>query len=156
MSNLQEQVWKTFCYQKLFWPFTVRMQWIVLVISKILQFSAFSLEFQKYISINRTFFLTIGQNNFGNKIPNLNEILTITWNIFFNVLHRNHSIIWNHLYFRRNCRNHGFLLNGHQTRLLATLSQLLPSDVFHSQSVEFLQPPLSNQILKKYDFVSRF
>ena len=24
MSNLQEQVWKTFCYQKLFWPFTVR------------------------------------------------------------------------------------------------------------------------------------
>ena len=33
------------CYQKLFWPFTVR------------------------INCSGTFFLTVGQNNFGNKIP---------------------------------------------------------------------------------------
>ena len=33
------------------------------------KFSAFSLEFQKFFSITRTFFLTVGQKNFGNKIP---------------------------------------------------------------------------------------
>ena len=30
---------------------------------------AFSLEFLKFFSITRKFFLTVGQNNFGNKIP---------------------------------------------------------------------------------------
>ena len=30
---------------------------------------AFSLEFQKFFSIIRTFFLTVGQNNFGSKMP---------------------------------------------------------------------------------------
>ena len=30
---------------------------------------SFSLEFQKFFPITRTFFLTVGQNNFGNKIP---------------------------------------------------------------------------------------
>ena len=60
MRNLQEQVKKALCCQKLFWPFT----------QKICKFSAFSLEFQKFFSITRTiFFLTVGQNNFGNKIP---------------------------------------------------------------------------------------
>ena len=32
---------------------------------------SFSLEFQKIFSITRTIFLTVGQNNFGNKIPGL-------------------------------------------------------------------------------------
>ena len=32
------------------------------------KFSAFSLEFQNFFSIARNF-LTVGQNNFGNKIP---------------------------------------------------------------------------------------
>ena len=67
LRNLQEQVKKVFCYQTLFWPFTV---WINC--SKDLKFfckfSAFSLEFQKFFSIEQ-FFLTVGQNNFGNKIP---------------------------------------------------------------------------------------
>ena len=31
--------------------------------------SAISLEFQKFCLITRTFFLTVGQNNFGHKIP---------------------------------------------------------------------------------------
>ena len=39
---------------------------IVLVITKFCKFLAFSLQFQKFFSI----FLTVGQNNFGNKIPN--------------------------------------------------------------------------------------
>ena len=37
-----------------------------LVISK---FLAFSFEFQFFFSITGTIFLTIGQNNFGDKIP---------------------------------------------------------------------------------------
>ena len=36
------------------------------------RFSAFSLEFPKIFSITRTFFLTVGQNNFENKILKLN------------------------------------------------------------------------------------
>ena len=30
---------------------------------------SFNLEFQKYLSNTRTFFLTVGQNNVSNKIP---------------------------------------------------------------------------------------
>ena len=52
MRNLQEQVKKAFCYQS----------------QKNVKFSAFSLEFQKFFSITRPIFLTVGQNNFGNKI----------------------------------------------------------------------------------------
>ena len=55
MRNLQEQVKKAFCYQKLFWPFTVRIN----CSSDLKSFSR-SLE---------QFFLTVGQKNFGNKIP---------------------------------------------------------------------------------------
>ena len=36
---------------------------------KFCKFSAFSLEFQKFFSITKQCFLTVGQNNFGNKIP---------------------------------------------------------------------------------------
>ena len=52
LRNLQEQVKQAFCYQKLFWPFTV---WI-----NCSSDHSRSLE---------QFFLTVGQNNFGNKIP---------------------------------------------------------------------------------------
>ena len=59
MRNLQEQVKKTFCNQKLFWPFTV---WINLQICK---FSAFSLAFQKFSWSLEQFIPTVkGQNNF--------------------------------------------------------------------------------------------
>ena len=70
MRNLQEQIKKAFCYQKLFWTVTV---WINCSIDlKIFcKFSAFSLEFRKFFSNTGTFFLTVGQNNFGNKIPKL-------------------------------------------------------------------------------------
>ena len=56
MRNIQEQVKKAFCYQKLFWPFTV---WINCTNDLKKKFSR-SLE---------QFFLSVGQNNFGNKIP---------------------------------------------------------------------------------------
>ena len=35
------------------------------------KFTSFSLEFQKYFLITRTFFFTVGHNNFSNKIPSL-------------------------------------------------------------------------------------
>ena len=58
MRNLQEQLKKAFCYQKLFWPFTV---WINLKNFAISGPSALN------FLITRNFFLTEGQNNFGNK-----------------------------------------------------------------------------------------
>ena len=68
IRNLQEHVKKTFCYQNLFWPFTV---WIncsgdlkIFVNSRpsASNFKSFSRSLEQ-------FFLTVGQNNFGNKIP---------------------------------------------------------------------------------------
>ena len=68
LRNLQEQVVKAFCYQKLFWPFTV---WMNCSSDRncFCKFSAFSLEFQKFSRSLEQFFPTVGQNNFGNKIP---------------------------------------------------------------------------------------
>ena len=53
MRNLQEQVKKAFCYQKIFWPFTV---WINCFsdLNFFCKFLAFSLEFQKFFSVTRT------------------------------------------------------------------------------------------------------
>ena len=70
MRNLQEQVKKAFCYQKLFWPFTV---WINF--SSDLKIFANSRpsasNFKTFSRSLEQFFLTVGQNNFGNKIPML-------------------------------------------------------------------------------------
>ena len=71
-SNSQIYDFAKFCgllsiyelYQKLFWSFTV-----VLVISKISQILGLQPRFQKFFSINWIFFLTLGQDNFCNKIP---------------------------------------------------------------------------------------
>ena len=49
---LQEQVKKVLCYPELFWPFTAWLN----CSSDFFKFSAFSLEFQKFFSITRTFF----------------------------------------------------------------------------------------------------
>ena len=56
LRNLQEQVKKAFCYQKLFWPFTV----------------------QTNCSSDRENLNTVGQNNFGNK-----EYLMRSWLFFY-------------------------------------------------------------------------
>ena len=68
MRNLQEQVKKAFCYQELFRPFTV---WINCS-SDLKIFANSRLSAPKFKSFSRSleqFFLTVGQNNFGNKIP---------------------------------------------------------------------------------------
>ena len=72
LRNIQEQVNKAFCLQKnsdlsLF-------EEIVLVISK---FSTFSLKFNYFFSIIRTFFLTVLHKLFGNKIPEQKSLLLI-------------------------------------------------------------------------------
>ena len=68
LRNFQEQVKKAFCYQKLFWPFTV---WINCS-SHLKNFENSWLSASNFKSFSRSleqFFLTVGQNNFGNKIP---------------------------------------------------------------------------------------
>ena len=68
LRNLQEQVKKAFCYQKLFWPFTV---WINCS-SDLKHFANSRPSASNFKSFSRSleqFFLTVGQNNFGNKIP---------------------------------------------------------------------------------------
>ena len=76
LRNLQEQVKKAFCYQKLFWPFTV---WINC--SRDLKNFANSWPlasiFKTFSQSLEHFFLTAGQNNFGNKIPKNMILLTI-------------------------------------------------------------------------------
>ena len=68
MRNFQEQVKKEFCYQKLFWPCTV---WINCS-SDLKNFANSQPSASIFKSFSRSleqFFLTVGQNNFGNKIP---------------------------------------------------------------------------------------
>ena len=68
MRNLQEQVKKAFCYQKLFWPFTV---WINCS-SDLKNFANSRPSASNSKSFSRSleqFFLTVGKNNSGNKIP---------------------------------------------------------------------------------------
>ena len=68
MRNLQEQVKKAFCCQKLFWPFTVRTN----CCSDLKIFAnswPSSSNFKSFSRSLEQFFLTEGQNNFDNKIP---------------------------------------------------------------------------------------
>ena len=68
LRNLQEQVKTAFCYQKLFWPFTV---WINCS-SDLKNFANSWLSASNFESFSQSleqFFLTVGQNNFGDKVP---------------------------------------------------------------------------------------
>ena len=68
LRNLQEQVKKAFCYQELFWPFTV---WINCS-SDLKNFEnsrPSASNFKSCFWSLEQFFLTVVQNNFGNKIP---------------------------------------------------------------------------------------
>ena len=64
LRNLQEQVKKAFCYQELFWPFTVWTN-----CSSVLKIFANSRpsasNFKSFSQSLEQFFLTVGQNNFG-------------------------------------------------------------------------------------------
>ena len=67
LRNLQEQVKKAFCYQKLFWSFTV---WINCSSDlKIFASSQPSASNYKSYSLTLKQFFSHSQNNFGNKIP---------------------------------------------------------------------------------------
>ena len=78
MRNLQEQVKKAFCYQKLFWPFTV---WINCS-SDLKNFAnsrPSASNFKSFSGSLEQFFLTVGQNNFGNKIPKFFDFFYRFW-----------------------------------------------------------------------------
>ena len=69
----QEQVKKAFCDQKLFWPFTVWKN----CSSDFKNFANSLPPASNFKSFSRSlgqFFLTVGQNNFGNKIPFTDEL----------------------------------------------------------------------------------
>ena len=72
--NLKEQVKKAFCYQTLFWPFTVRIN-----CSNDLKMFANSQpsawNFKSFSVSLEQFLFTVGQNNFGNKIPFLPNLV---------------------------------------------------------------------------------
>ena len=70
LRNLQEQVEKAFCFQKMFWPLSL---FEYLTCSNDLKNIANSWppasNFKSFSKSLEQFFLTVGQNNFGNKIP---------------------------------------------------------------------------------------
>ena len=71
LRNLQEQVKKALCCQKLFWPFLTNSS------SDLKNFANSWLSASNFKSSLEQFFLTVGQNNFGNKIPFLTFSLYI-------------------------------------------------------------------------------
>ena len=84
IRNLQEQVKKAFCYQKSFWPFTV---WINCS-NDLKNFANPWPSASNFKSFSRSveqFFLTVGQNKFGNKIP-IYSNYNITFLLFQKVL----------------------------------------------------------------------
>ena len=63
MKNLQEQVKKAFCYQKLFWPFTFCIN-CSSDREKLLKFEAEGREFAKFLrSLEQSIQTVTGQNN---------------------------------------------------------------------------------------------
>ena len=68
LSNLQEQVKQAFCYQKMFWSFTV---WINCFcdLTNFANSRPSALNFKSFFRPLKQFFLTVSQNNFCNKIP---------------------------------------------------------------------------------------
>ena len=76
LRNLQEQVKKAFCYQKMFWPFTV---WINRFsdLKKLANSQPSASNFKSFSPPLEHFFLAVGQNNFGNKIPFLKTFLRL-------------------------------------------------------------------------------
>ena len=103
MRNLQEQVKKVFCYQKLFWPFTV---WINCS-SDIKNFAnswPSALKFQSFSRSVEQFFLIVGQNNFGNipiPIGQYPDLTVYFWKfceaewLYFTIFTQPHSTYFN-------------------------------------------------------------
>ena len=68
MRNLQEQVKKAFCYQKLFWPFTVWMNCST-DLKNVANSRPSASNFRKNSGSLEQVFLTVDKNNFCNNIP---------------------------------------------------------------------------------------
>ena len=94
MRNFQEQVKKVFCYQKLFWPFTV---WINCSsdLKIIANSQPSALNFKSFSRKLGQFFLTVGQ--FGNKIP-FSLFFRFYVSFFKNDI-RSKTLIWSPLQF---------------------------------------------------------
>ena len=87
MSNLPKQFKKGILLLKIVLTFhylNKLFKWS----QKFCKFSAFSLEFQNFSWSLEFFFLTVGQNNFGNKIPYLN--LSMKYFLYF----RHFTLCW--------------------------------------------------------------
>ena len=94
MRNLQEQVKKALCYPKLFWPFTA---WINCS-SDLKNFAnprPSALNFKSFSRSLEQLFLTVGQNNFGNKIPFLGPRVE-TRGQQIAILQKSHPVIFLH------------------------------------------------------------
>ena len=124
LQGLQEQVEKTFCYQKLFWPFTI---WINFSSDlKNLEILGLQPRISKvFFRSLEQFFLTVGQNNFGNKIPIqspeihlklncLSPFICKTRSSFYEnkVLHQLRKVSWKYLVFiYEDCTNTILIMN---------------------------------------------
>ena len=64
MRNRQERIKKTLCYQKLFWPFTMRIN-----LKNVANSRPSASNFKSFSRSLEYFFLAVGQNTFGSKIP---------------------------------------------------------------------------------------
>ena len=76
MRNLREQVKKAFCYQNLFWPFTVLIN-CSSGPKKFANSQPSASNFKRFSLSLKQFFPTVGLNNFGNKIPYLAYLYVI-------------------------------------------------------------------------------
>ena len=97
LRNLQEQVKKAFCYQKLFWPFTV---WINCSsdLKKIANSQPSASNYKSFSQSLEQFFLTVVQYNFGTKIytifPSCQQV-KINLNLYTYWKIRKQYIFWN-------------------------------------------------------------
>ena len=81
MRNLQKQVKKAFCYQKLFWFFTVGINCSIDLkkISNSQASGPSASDFKSFSWSLEHFFLTVVQNNIGKKIPYLMWKSCLDW-----------------------------------------------------------------------------
>ena len=92
LRNIQEQVKKAFCYHRLFWPFTV---WINCSsdLNTFENSQPSVLNFQRFSRSLRHFFLTVGQNNFGNKVPFFSKMFYFSLTPLLDSFYQNIRII---------------------------------------------------------------
>ena len=100
-------------YQKLFWPFTVRINHF----GDLKVFSNSWPSTSNFKNVSQTlqqFFLTVGQNNFCNKIP------SFIWYLFS----KNSKISWNNFHVSFHLHTDFGLFSGFKPKLLAGIKVL--------------------------------